>query len=360
MTYLDYASSSIKRRDVLENLINDIEKYDGNPSSSHKLGRDTNMYLESARKIIASEIKTISKNIYFTSGATESNNTVIKSFDNSEYEIITTNIEHKSILESVKNTHSKIKYLEVKSDGQIDIKKLESLITKNTKLVSIIYVNNETGVIQPVREIGKYLKDKDIWYHIDAVQALGHLDIDVNEMCCDSMSLSGHKIGGINGFGVLYLNKNLKPLINGGNQEHGQRSGTSNLLGAMSMAKSIELINSEREYILDIKNYFLEKIKEIPHEINGDINYTSNHIVNIYFPFVKSDLLITYLDMNGIYVSAGSACLAGTLEPSYVIEEMYNIERAKHSIRFSFGFTNTKEQIDEVIKVLKEFYDRKR
>ncbi|WP_282925782.1 cysteine desulfurase family protein [Helcococcus kunzii] len=359
MTYLDYASTSMKRSNVLNNLINKIENFEGNPSSTHRLGRNANKYLEEARSIIAEEIGAKSDNIFFTSGASESNNTVIDNFNNANFEIISSNIEHKSILEPLKRNKSKVIFLEVGKDGKVSLEDVRENINENTKLVSLIYVNNETGVIQPIKEIGQFLKDKDIWFHVDAVQALGHVDIDVNEIKCDSMSLSGHKIGGLNGFGVLYLRKNLNPLIAGGNQEHGQRAGTSNLLAALSMAHSIEYMKSEKDYITEIKKYFLDKLKNIPHEINGDLECTSNHIVNVYFPFAKSDLLLTYLDMNDIYVSAGSACLAGSLEPSYVIEAMYDKERAKKSVRFSFGFTNTKEDIDKVIETLEMFYNRK-
>ncbi|MFM1539062.1 cysteine desulfurase family protein [Helcococcus bovis] len=359
MTYLDYAASSLKRKDVLQDLINKIEEYDGNPSSTHTLGRKSNKYLEEARKIIAGSINSSPKDVFFTSGASESNNMVIKNFDDENFEIISSMIEHKSVLESLKNVDSKVILIDSQNSGRIALEDLVSKITEKTKLVCLIYVNNETGIIQPVEEVGNYLKDKNIWFHVDAVQALGHIDIDVNKLNCDSMSLSGHKLGGMNGFGIIYLKNRIKPLINGGNQEKSQRAGTSNLLAAMSMAKSIEPTIKERDRIWNVKEYFIEELKNIPFEINGDQKYSTNHIVNIYFPFAKSDLLLTYLDMNNIYVSSGSACLAGALEPSYVIENMYDKERAKRSIRFSFGYSNTKEEIDKVIKILTEFYERK-
>lgn len=359
MTYLDYAASSLKRKDVMQDLINKIEYYDGNPSSTHTLGRITNKYLEQARKKIADFINADAKNVYFTSGASESNNTIIKNFDSRNVQVISTKIEHKSVLESLENIKSEVILLHAGQSGRIDFEELKSKITEKTKLVCVMYVNNETGIIQPVEEIGEYLRDKEIWFHVDAVQALGHIDVDVDKIKCDSMSLSGHKLGGMNGFGVLYLKHRVKKLIHGGNQEKSQRAGTSNLLGALSMANCIQPTISERDRIWNVKEYFIEELKSIPFEVNGDQKYSTNHIVNLYFPFVKSDLLLTYLDMKDIYVSAGSACFAGTLEPSYVIENMYDKERAKRSVRFSFGFSNTKKEIDEVIKVLNEFYIRK-
>ena len=359
MTYLDYASSSIKRKDVLNKLIDKIGNFDGNPSSTHEFGRNANKYLEEARSKIAEYIGADPKDIFFTSGASESNNTILNAFDCEDYEIISSEIEHKSILEPLEKSSSKVLLLKADESGKISIDDLKAKITENTKLVSLIYVNNETGVIQPIKEVGEYLKDKNISFHVDAVQALGHIDLNVSDINCDSLSLSGHKIGGLNGFGILFSKNIIKPLIKGGNQEHGQRAGTSNLLAAMSMANSIEYMEKEKKHITEIKKYFLKKLEDIPHEINGDLNESTNHIVNVYFPFVKSDLLLTYLDMNEVYASAGSACLAGTLEPSYVIESMHDKERSQHSIRFSFGFTNTKDDIDKVIKVLNEFYSRK-
>lgn len=354
--YFDYAATSLKRKDVLTNLISKIEDFDGNPSSMHELGRNTNKYIEFARGKIANEIGAKSNQIVFTSGASEANNIVISNFDSKDIEIISSNIEHKSILEPLNNTKSKVVLIKTNKNGQISLEDLKNSINENTRLVSIIYVNNETGVIQPIKEIGDYLRDKNIWFHVDAVQALGHIDINIDGLNCDSLSLSGHKIGGLNGFGVLFARNRLKSIILGGNQERGQRAGTSNLLGALSMSESIDKINIEREYTSELKNYFLEKLKILEFEVNGDIELSANHIVNIYFPFIKSDLLITKLDLKNIYVSAGSACNAGSLEPSYVINDMYDINRAKHSIRFSFGFSNTKEEIDELVNVLYEIY----
>ena len=263
------------------------------------------------------------------------------------------------MLEPLYKSNAKVIFLDSGENGKIDIEDIKKNITDNTKLVSVMFVNNESGIIQPIKEIGELLEKRDIWFHVDAVQALGHLDIDVDELKVDSISLSAHKIGGMNSFGVLYLRNNITPMIVGGSQEKLMRAGTSNVMAALSMAYSLEQIKNEQTHITDIKKYFIERLDEIPHEINGDLENSVNHIVNIYFPFVKSDLLLTYLDLAGIYVSAGSACNANTLETSYVIENMYDEERAKHSIRFSFGYDNTKEEVDLLIEKLKEMYLRK-
>ena len=187
-----------------------------------------------------------------------------------------------------------------------------------------MFVNNEIGAIEPVYEIGEFLKDKDVFFHVDCVQAYSHIDIDVEKLHCNSLSLSGHKIGGINSFGVLYCNKKINPLIKGGEQEKDRRAGTSFTMGAYSMAKSFPKACSEREKIKELKSYFVEKLKEsnFLFEINGSLENSTDHILNLYFPKVKNELLLTYLDMNGICISVGSACRAGSVEASNVIKNM--------------------------------------
>lgn len=352
MIYMDYAATSIKRKDVAQEIINNMDKFDGNPDSLHKYGREAKRILEESREDIAKSLNADKNQIVFTSGASESNNTVLNNFKGQK--IITSNIEHDSILNTVDKENTL--FLKVNKNGIFKLSDLKRLINDDIKMVSLMYVNNETGVIEPLEEIGTYLKEKNIWFHVDAVQAYSHLDIDVEKLSCDSLSLSGHKIGGINGFGVLYLRKNIKSFIKGGEQEKDRRAGTSFVIGAYSMAKSFPKAVSEREQIKDIKSYFLKKLKktDFNYEINGDVSLSSNHILNLYFPNVKSEFLLTFLDMNGFCVSVGSACRAGSIELSNVITNMYDEERARHSIRFSFGFTNTKENIDKLIDTLKK------
>lgn len=352
MIYFDYAATSIKRKDVLAKVLEKNEIFDGNPDSLHKYGRQAKRILENSREKIAQSLNAKAENIIFTSGASESNNTILSNFKGKK--VLTTNIEHDSILNTIEKNNTI--YLQTNEDGSINLDDLKDIFTDDIKLVSIMYVNNETGVIQPVKEIGEFLKDKDVWFHIDCVQALGHVDIDVEKLHCDSLSLSGHKIGGINGFGVLYMRRNLKPLISGGEQEKDRRAGTSFVMGAYTMAESIDKILAEREQIGEIKKYFLEKLEETDfnYEINGDLEKSSDHILNLYFPKVKNEFILTFLDMHGVCISVGSACRAGSVEPSNVITNMYDEKRAEHSIRFSFGFTNTKEDVDKTIEILKK------
>lgn len=350
MIYLDNAATAIKREEIIKYILEHTKDFDGNPESTHAMGRNAKMILEESRRKIAASIGANPKDVIFTSGATEVNNTVINAFKNSE--IITSAIEHDSILNTIGKDNTVL--LKVDKNGQISLDDLKNKVSENTKLVAIMYVNNETGSIEPVKEVGEYLSDKDIWFHIDAVQAYGHVDIDVEELKCDSLAISGHKIGGLNGFGAMYLRENLPSFMKGGEQEKNRRAGTSFVAGAYSMAESFPKMLEEREKIKELKEYFVNELSktDVNFEINGDVEKTSSHILNIYFDDYKSDFLLTYLDMNGICASAGSACRAGSFLPSHVITNMYDEKRANHSVRFSFGYQNTKEEIDKVIEVL--------
>lgn len=352
MIYLDYAATSLKRKEIIEEIMDDFNSFDANPDSTHALGRKAKKILEEARGKIANSIGADPKRVIFTSGASESNNTVINAFRNSE--IISTNIDHDSILNTLEG--EKVTYLEADEEGLVSLDDLKSKISPETKLVIVMFVNNELGTIEPVKEIGAYLKDKDIHFHVDAVQAYGHVDIDIDEIACDSLSLSGHKVGGVNGFGILYLRNDLEPYIKGGEQEKNRRAGTSFVMGAYSMGIAFDKTIEEREKIGKLKKYFLKELSStgIDYEVNGSIENSSDHIINIYFPDFKSDFLLTYLDIKGICASAGSACRAGALEPSRVITNIYDEDRALHSVRFSFGFKNELSDIDYLMEVLRE------
>lgn len=352
MIYLDYAATSLKRKEIIEEIMDDFDSFDANPDSSHGLGRKAKKILEEARGKIAKSIGADPKRVIFTSGASESNNTVISAFRGKE--IISTNIEHDSILNTLAG--EKVTYLEADKEGLVSLDDLKSKISPETKLVIVMYVNNELGTIEPVKEIGAYLKERDIHFHVDAVQSYGHVDIDVDEIACDSLSLSGHKVGGVNGFGILYLREDLEAFIKGGEQEKNRRAGTSFLMGAYSMSQAFDKTIEEREKIKKLKKYFLKELSStgISYEVNGSIDKATDHIINIYFPEFKSDFLLTYLDIKGICASAGSACRAGALEPSRVITNIYDEDRALHSVRFSFGFKNELSDIDYLMEVLRE------
>lgn len=358
MIYFDYAATSKKREYILKEILEKFDDFNGNPDSLHSYGRKAKKILEESRERIAKAINANPSQIVFTSGASESNNMIIDAFKGGH--IISTELEHPSILKALEENASDYTLLKATEEGSINPEDLKTSLKDETKLVSLIYVNNEVSTINPVEEVANILEGKDIWLHLDGVQALGHLDIDVKKLNCDSISFSGHKIGGLNGFGVLYLKKNIKSFIHGGNQEKNRRAGTSFIMGAYSMSQALSYMTKERDHIREIKKVFLQELdrKTINYEVNGSLDKASDHILNIYLPFVKSDFLLTYLDMNGICASAGSACTAGSLEPSHVVEAMYDSQRASHSIRFSFGFDNTNEEVIETVKILKNLQER--
>ena len=357
MIYLDYAATSLKRVELLIYIIENIEDFDANPDSIHKLGRKSKKVLEDSRKEIADFLHTTTDKIIFTSGASESNNYIVNNFSNEDYEVITSKIEHPSVLNSLSHSKSNVIYVDCEKNGVVNFDSIVEKITDKTRLVILQHVNNETGAIMPVKKLGEYLKDKDIWYHVDATQSVGHLDVNVEEIHCDSLSFSGHKLGGINGFGVLFLRKNLHNLIYGGEQEDYRRGGTSFVMGAYTLAKSLQKSVDERDYIKNMKKLFLDNIK-FDYDVNGSVENSADHILNLYIPFEKNDFLLTYLDMHGICVSAGSACSAGSITNSHVITNMYDEKRAEHSLRFSFGYGNTKEDILKCTSVLNDFYEK--
>ena len=358
MIYFDYAATSIKRREIFEDVLNNFENFDANPHSIHGMGRKSHEILEDSREKIANSLGVQKDNIIFNSGASEGNNTIIRHFTDCGYNFLCCETDHPSVLNSLRNLNSCFEYLNLDEHGRIILDDLEKKLDEKTVLI-LTLVNNETGVVQELDKISDILKDKDVHLHIDNVQGYGHIDFDFER--ADSISLSGHKLGGINGFGILYSKKHLHNLVYAGEQEKKRRGGTSFTIGAYSMAQSYDKIVLERDLIREIKYNFIHELKslKIPFEINGDLENSSDHILNLYFPFIKSDLLLTYLDMNGICASAGSACSAGSLEESHVIKAIYGEERAKKSIRFSFGFTNSIQDIKYTAKKIKEIYIRK-
>lgn len=351
MIYFDYAATSLLREDIFKYIYENLNTFDGNTESTHSYGRSARKIFENARLSIANSLNTGVQNIYFNSGGSEGNNTILKMFKPEE--ILTTNIEHSSI---ISNTTKETVLVPIHETGVLKSDNLIKHLKSTTKLVSIQLVNNEVGTVQPVVEVGEFLSKNrpDIWYHIDAVQAYGHIDIDVEKIKCNSLSVSTHKIGATKNFGILYSSRNFSPIISAGDQERGLRGGTSNVIGAFACAESFKSMLEEREYILKLKNYFIEKLSSsaINYEINGNLESQCSHIINIFFPDFKTDFLLTYLDMHGICVSSGSACKSGSHRPSAVITNIYDLKRAESSIRFSFGYKNTFEEIDKTIEIL--------
>ncbi|MBU0278046.1 cysteine desulfurase family protein [Gemella sp. zg-1178] len=359
--YLDYAASSLKHFDIYKKMIDILENEYANPSSPHKLGKKNAKLLEEARKKIATSINASSEKIIFTSGGTEANNMVFnhvaKEFSGGD--IIISSVEHPSVreyAEKLKKNNFNIIKLKVNKNGLIDIAELKEKISEKTVLISIMFANNETGIIQPIKEIGKIAKEKNILFHSDIVQAYCKTQIDVQELNLDFASVSAHKIGATNNFGFLYTkSQKINPFIIGGGQEKGMRSGTSDIFGAMVLAKCIEETEKSISNIQILKNYFLKSLaeKNIDFEINGDHNNSLPNILNIYFKNIQAQRLITYLDINNIYISGGSACSSGNIKGSKIIADMFDEKRAEHSVRISLGFDTKKEYVNTVVEKIK-------
>ncbi|GAB3806547.1 cysteine desulfurase family protein [Virgibacillus kimchii] len=372
--YLDHAATTPIHKDVIaamQPVYNDVF---GNPSSVHSFGRKARKFLDEARRSMAKSIHADEKEIIFTSGGTEADNlaligAAIKNRRKGNH-IITSAQEHHATLHTIQSLGKQgfdVTYLPVYNDGKISLNDLAKSITEDTVLVSVMYVNNETGVIQPIHEIAEMLKEHQANFHTDAVQAYGLIDINVKETGIDMMSVSSHKINGPKGIGFLYASEEVKlnAIQFGGEQERKRRPGTENVPAAIGFQKAVELaINHKeerRELYQSYKELFIKELKahDITFFINGDYHATIPTIINISFPGANVEALLSNFDLDGIAASSGSACTAGSIEPSHVLSAMFgkNHECTTNSIRFSFGLANTSENVKEaatkVAKVVK-------
>ena len=373
LVYLDNAATTKMSKRVIEEMTESFENIYGNPSSTHTLGQKAKAVVENARHIVAKNLKVEAKEIVFTSGGAEGNNLVIKGFlkqnkDKGKH-IITTKIEHSTVLktfESLEKQGYDVTYIDVTKDGIIDVEKLKKAVRKDTALVSVMFVNNETGVIQPIKEIGEFLKEKEIFFHTDAVQAIGKFEIYPKELRIDALTVSSHKFYGPKGTGFVFIDKkyNIEKEIFGGSQERNRRAGTENVNGILGTGVALEEVYEKMEVIFEhekkIQEYLEEKLKnEIGRiqkvEINGENSRRVKNITNVLIENTDIQMLLVALDMRGICVSGGSACMSGSLENSYVLKAMgLNDEKLKSSFRISIGKDTTIEEIDYFIENLKE------
>lgn len=362
--YFDNAAST-KILDNFKEKLWEIFNIYANPSSIHSAGKKSKFEIEKAREYIAKSLNVNSKEIIFTSGATEANNLIItsiaKTYPNAH--IITSKIEHPSILkvcEALEKENYEISYINVDEDGIISLEELKNSIKENTKLVSIMAVNNETGVKQPIEEISEILKDKNIYFHSDMVQYIFKEKIDLKKLNLDAISLSFHKFHAPKGLGIAYIKDNFpsKKLIYGGLQEKNKRAGTENLnsiiLGYEVYKYMEENLEKHRIYLEELSKYFIKSLEQFGDKIK--LNNQKNkipEIINLQIKGMDFQYLLPLFDLNGIYISAGSACQSGTLSPSKVLLAQ-NISEldAKASIRISLSIENKKEEIDYFIKVL--------
>ena len=365
--YLDYAATAPLDPAVNEYMYEIGKDLFANPSSLHSAGQRSKVLLERARTLIAESISAHPAEIVFTSGGTESNNYAIigsaLARRGSGNHLISSKIEHPSVLQSfhfLEEQGFNVSYLNIDENGQPDLNELENLLTDHTTLVSLMMVNNETGIIQPVREVAAMLRPRDILFHCDAVQAYGKLPLSVQTLGVDLLSLSAHKIYGPKGCGALYIKKGFKPLklIYGGAQEFDRRAGTENLCGIAGFAKAVEFIPGLLENVhklLSLQTLFeMEILHRIPGcEINGrGAGRVPTHS-NISFPDHSGESMLINLDRHRIAVSTGSACSSGSSKPSHVLQAMgLSEKRIKNAVRFSFGKQTSESDILETLKIL--------
>ncbi|GFZ31846.1 cysteine desulfurase [Clostridium zeae] len=367
--YFDNSATTKPTEEVIEAVINGMREFYGNPSSLHKMGIKCDRELLSCRERLASLINCTKEEVYFTSGGSESNNMIIKGITKPGNHIIISSFEHPSVLSTCKELEEhgvKVTYLDVNSVGQIDIEQLEESICKDTVLVSIMHVNNEIGAIQNLERIGNLIKERSqrAKFHVDAVQSFGKFKIDVKKYKIDMLSVSAHKIHGPKGTGFCYIRKGLSfaPLISGGGQEKGFRSGTENLPSALGMVKAAEEISKNLESnfnkVTELKRYFIDKLQNIKDiKINSPLDdKISPYVLNVSFIGVRAEVLLHLLEEKDIYVSTGSACSSRHISTkgSHVLNAIGLTEKEiTGAIRFSFSSFNTIEEVDYVIEVLR-------
>lgn len=380
-TYLDYAATTPIDDEVLNYMVELYRTVHGNPSSMYKSGRDAARELQNARKKVASCIGAQQDEIYFTGSGTESDNLALfgiaQAYKKYGKHIIVSSIEHKAIMESSRVLESQgfeITYAPVNRYGRIDIDQVLSLIRPDTILVSIMFVNNELGTIQPIKELFQKIRNtRQInelpILHTDACQAAGHIKLDVHELNIDLMTLNGSKIYGPKGIGILYKKNivRIEPCIVGGSQESGIRAGTESIPQiagvAYALEKSVMQMQDQEKHLAEIKKYTIEKIRHtLPHVlINTLEEHTANHIVHMTIPDIEGESIVLLLDQYGIEVATGSACSSNDLRPSHVLEAIGQDEQIIHgSIRISFGKSTTKSDIDYFIESLSKIINQLR
>ena len=368
--YLDNSATTKPYQEVVDKMVLALTTQYGNPSSIHKKGIEVEREIKEIRRNIARSLGAKENEIYFTSGGTECNNTIIRSVarlnKKTKKHIISTVIEHPSVLDTLKDLESEgfeVTYLPVDKDGKISIEDLKNAIKKETILVSIMHVNNEIGTIQPIEEIGKYLKslDEKIYLHVDAVQSYAKIKFRPSRYNIDFMSVSGHKLHGPKGIGFMYVKENnrIKPLLTGGGQEIGIRSGTENVPGIYGIGEAVRILNQDLEETIDKIRGLRDLLKEeiLANIDNVKINSPEDgvcHVLNVSFRGVRGEVLLHYLEQKEIYVSTGSAC-SSKKKGSHVLNAIgLTPDEIEGAIRFSLSDLNTKEEIIKTVEVLKE------
>lgn len=376
MIYMDNAATTPVNREVYKAMLPYFEEYYGNASSVYRFAGKSTKAVDEARQTIADYLNAKPKEIYFTAGGSESDNWALKAtafaLRNKGKHIITTKIEHHAILhtcEYLEGLGFEVTYLNVDENGLVCIDEVAKAIREDTILISIMFANNEIGTIEPIKEIGALAHEKGIYFHTDAVQAYGHVPIDVNELNIDMLSASAHKINGPKGVGLLYIRETVKigSFIHGGAQERGKRAGTLNTPGIVGFAKATQVakdtLNCRADYERELRDYLIKRVlDEIPYtKLNGDKTNRLTNNVNFSFRFIEGESLLIMLDQKGVCGSSGSACTSGSLDPSHVLLAIGLPHEIAHgSLRLTISDANTKEEVDYVVESLKEIVSRLR
>ncbi|MGB9132234.1 MAG: cysteine desulfurase NifS [Methanosarcina sp.] len=367
--YMDHAATTFTKPEVAEAMLPFVKEHFGNPSSLYSIGRENKEAVETAREQLARALGADPKEIYFTSGGTESDNWAVKGTAFARRKkgkhIITTSIEHHAVLypcEYLETQGFEVTYLPVDRHGLIEPAELETAIRKDTILISVMYANNEIGTIEPIQKMGEIAKEHEIPFHTDAVQVIGTIPLNMKHMHrnIDMLSLSSHKFYGPKGIGALYIKEGteIDSCMHGGGQERRKRAGTENIAGIVGMGKAIEIatknIESHNEKIIKMRDRLLGEVLQIPHcELNGHPEKRLAGNLNFSFEYIEGESLLLMLDQMGICSSTGSACSSGSLEPSHVLKAIgVPPEIAQGSLRLTLGDANSEEDIDYVLEVL--------
>ena len=376
--YFDNAATTKVRDEVIDEISLVLKNCFGNPSSTHSFGRSAKSYIETSRKSISKILNCEPGEIIFNSGGTESDNSILKCAvkDLGVKHIISSKIEHHAIthtLEELDSQDISIHYVKLKNNGQVDFKNLEELLASinEPKLVTLMYINNEIGNILDVKSVSDLCQKYNSFFHSDAVQVVGHYPLDLKSLKIDFLSSAGHKFHGPKGVGFTYINKStkIKSFICGGPQERGLRAGTESVHNIVGMTKALEIsqknMEQESHYVRSIKKYMIDKLLTLFPSIHfngesGNMTNSTYTVLNVCFPISndKAAMLDFQLDLKGIACSKGSACQSGSSEGSHVLSEIQDdFHKKLPSVRFSFSHNNTKEEVDYLIKTLKEFID---
>ena len=376
LIYLDNAATTQVYPEVLDAMLPYFTEYYGNPSAIYSFAGESKKAVDEARTNVAALINARTEDIYFTGGGSESDNWALKAtaeaYESKGKHIITSRIEHHAILHTCAYLEQKgyeVTYLDVDEDGKISLEELEKAIRPDTILISIMSANNEIGTIQPIKEIGKIAHDHGVLFHTDAVQAFGHIPIDVEEMNIDMLSASGHKINGPKGIGVMYIRKGVKirSFIHGGAQERKRRAGTHNVPGIVGIGTAAKLAKENMEERsakeIALRDHLIERVlKEIPYtRLNGHRTDRLPNNANFCFRFIEGESMLILLDQAGICGSSGSACTSGSLDPSHVLLAIGLPHEIAHgSLRLTLSEKNTMEEIDYTVDELKKIIERLR